>query len=178
MRVVMLVHNMVGHGTFNRAHSLARNLVRSGNDVTLYAGATAARSAQNELREGVRLICGYDPLPPRARESGLSPFELASRLRRMRHQRCDIVHCFDHRPTVSAPGFMLARRNRVPLIFDWADHWGFGGIAAHRRLPARLTLGCMDQWLENYVRRYADGLTVISTALRDRTRAQYNVPVR
>ena len=177
MRVVMLVHNMVGRGTFQRAHSLARHLATNGNQVTIYAGAVAPAAPRDETLNGVRVVSSYDPLSDRARESGLSPFELVSRIRHGLSEPCDIVHCFDHRPTVSITGLIMARRHRVPLIFDWADLWGFDGIASHRGIASRIVFGTTDELLENRVRRYADGLTVISTALRARAQSYFDIPI-
>jgi glycosyltransferase involved in cell wall biosynthesis len=173
----MLVHNTIARGTFDRAHSLARHLVRRNHEVTLFAGASARSTAQRRLLDGVEVIEGFDPLPARARESGLSPFDLVTRFHRLRKNRYDLVHCFDHRPTVSLPALLLSRRRRIPCIFDWADLWGFDGIAAERGRRARLLLGTLDHVLENGVRRYADSLTVINSALRDRAKERFAVPI-
>jgi glycosyltransferase involved in cell wall biosynthesis len=173
----MLVHNTIARGTFDRAHSLARHLVRRNHQVKLFAGASARFHAQRRMLDGVEVIEGFDPLPARARESGLSPFDLINRIRRLLKDRCDLIHCFDHRPTVSLPALLLARRRRIPCIFDWADLWGFDGIAAERGRIARVLLGTVDHVLENNVRRYADSLTVINTALHDRAQARFAVPI-
>lgn len=173
----MLVHNTIARGTFNRAHSLGRHLVKRGHEVVLFAGASHRSRAQQRSVDGVEVIESFDPLPDRARESGLSPFDLVGRIRRLFRIRCDLIHCFDHRPTVSLPGLMLARGHGIPCIFDWADLWGFEGIAAERRLFPRVSLGAMDHLLENQVRRRADSLTVINTALRDRARRRFSVPI-
>jgi glycosyltransferase involved in cell wall biosynthesis len=173
----MLVHNTIARGTFDRAHSLARHLVKSNHEVTLFAGASARSTAQRRCINGVEVIEGFDPLPARARESGLSPFDLVNRVRHLLRDRCDLVHCFDHRPTVSFPALWLARRRRIPCIFDWADLWGFDGIADERRLLPRLLLGSTDHLLEEKVRSRANSLTVINTALRDRAKERFAVPI-
>jgi glycosyltransferase involved in cell wall biosynthesis len=173
----MLVHNTIARGTFDRAHSLARHLVRRNHAVTLFAGARARSTPQRHMLNGVEVIEGFDPLPARARESGLSPFGLVNRIGHLLRDRCDLVHCFDHRPAVSLPALLLARRRRIPCIFDWADLWGFDGIAAERGLVSRVLLGTVDDLLENRVRRRADSLTVINTALRDRAKERFTVPI-
>jgi colanic acid biosynthesis glycosyl transferase WcaI len=177
VRLVMLVHNTIARGTFDRAHSLARHLVKRNHEVTLFAGASARSTAQRRMLDGVEVIEGFDPLPARARESGLSPFDLISRIRSLFRDHCDLVHCFDHRPTVSLPALLLARRRRIPCIFDWADLWGFDGIAAERGRVARLLVGTPDHFLENSVRDHADSLTVINTSLRDRAQGRFAVPI-
>jgi colanic acid biosynthesis glycosyl transferase WcaI len=173
----MLVHNTIARGTFERAHSLARHLVRRDHKVTLFAGASARARAQCRMLNGVEVVEGFDPLPARARESGLSPFDLANRIRRLQQDRYDLIHCFDHRPAVSLPGLLLARCCGVPCIFDWADLWGFEGIAGERALFSRAVLGTADHLLEENVRRHADSLTVINTALRDRAKTRFAVPI-
>jgi glycosyltransferase involved in cell wall biosynthesis len=173
----MLVHNTIARGTFNRAHSLGRHLVVRGHTVTLLAGASARAKAQRRNLHGVEVIEAFDPLPSRARESGLSPFDLVSRIRHLVRERCDLIHCFDHRPTVSLPALLFARSRQTPCIFDWADLWGFDGIAAERGWFSRALLGSADQFLEDRVRRRADALTVINTKLRARARQRFNVPI-
>ena len=178
MRIVMLVHNTIARGTFNRAHSLGRHLVARGHEVTLLAGASVRARASRRNVNGVEVVEPFDPLPPRARESGLSPFDLASRFRSfLRHDQFDLIHCFDHRPTVSFPGLLFSRKKRTPCIFDWADLWGFDGIASQRPILSRALLGSVDQFLEERVRHRADALTVINTKLRERAQARFNVPI-
>jgi glycosyltransferase involved in cell wall biosynthesis len=177
VRVVMFVHNTVARGTFDRAHSLGRNLVKNGHEVTLFAGASHRARARRCLIDGVEVIEGFDPLPARARESGLSPFDLLNRIYRVRRNRCDLIHCFDHRPTVFLPALLLARRHGTPCIFDWADLWGFEGIAAERGRLARVLLGTADHLLEDRVRRRANSLTVINGALQQRAQERFAAPI-
>ena len=177
MRIIMLVHNTIARGTFNRAHSLGRHLAARGNEVTLLAGASARAKRQRRNLNGVEVIEAFDPLPRRARESGLSPFDFFGRLRCLWRDRYDIIHCFDHRPTVSLPALALARKRKTPCIFDWADLWGFEGIASQRGWLSRAFLGSVDQFLEDRVRHRADALTVINTKLRDRAQARFQVPI-
>ena len=173
----MLVHNTFARGTFERANSLGRNLVRNGHKVTLFAGASCRARARCSVVQGVEVIEAFDPLPPRARESGLSPFDLLSRIYRLGRNGCDLVHCFDHRPTVFLPAMLLAWREGTPCIFDWADLWGFEGIAGERGRPARLLLGTLDHFLEDRVRGRADGLTVINSALQRRAEQRFTAPI-
>jgi len=173
----MLVHNTIGRGTFDRAHSLGRHLVRKGHHVTLFAGASAPAAARGHSMNGVEVIEAFDPFPSRVRESGLSPFDLLNRIRCLKSQPCDLIHCFDHRLAVSLPGLMLSRTRKIPCIFDWADLWGREGIAGERRSLGRLSLGSIDHFLEERVRRGAHGLTVINTALRDRAAQRFDVPI-
>jgi glycosyltransferase involved in cell wall biosynthesis len=173
----MLVHSAVDCGTFHRALPLARHLVKRGHEVTLFTGAAKRLRSRRKTIEGVSVKESFDLFPRRARESGFSPLDVVTRLRLLREQRCDLIHCFDHRPAVSFPGLMLARRQRVPCIFDWGDLWGAGGIATERPWPLRISVGLADQWLEEKILGRADALTVINSALRDRARARFSCPI-
>lgn len=178
MRIVMLVHNTIARGTFNRAHSLGRHLVARGHEVMLFAGASVRAKAQRRNLQGVDVVEAFDPLPSRARESGLSPFDFLSRMRQLRRQRYDLIHCFDHRPTVSLPALHFAHHRQTPCLFDWADLWGLEGIASMRRGLPRALLGRLDECLEDRARARADALTVINTKLCERARARFHVPVQ
>ena len=173
----MLVHNTIARGTFSRAHSLGRNLVRRGHEVTLFAGASVRAKAQRRELQGVEVIEAFDPLPGRARESGLSPFDFVTRMRFLGRQKFDLLHCFDHRPAVSFPALLAARRRGIPCVIDWADLWGFDGIAGERRWLSRFSLGAADEFLEERVRDRADALTVINTKLRERAERRFKVPI-
>lgn len=173
----MLVHNTIARGTFDRAHSLGRNLVKNGHEVTLFAGASRRARARRGLLNGVEVIEAFDPLRARGRESGLSPFDLLNRMYHMRRNGCDVIHCFDHRPTVFLPALFHARGHGTPCIFDWADLWGFEGIAAERGRLARALLGTADHLLEDRVRRRANSLTVINGALQERAQQRFTAPI-
>ena len=178
MRIMMLVHNRVGRGTFLRAQSLARPLVARGHQVTIFAGAEEVSARRREtVADGVRICQAFDPLPTRLREGGLSPFDAVSRIRLLLREEFDLLHCFDHRPAVSGPGLLAAQVRSKPCLFDWADRWGFGGIADERGPMLRMTLGAMDNWLERLARRPADALTVINTSLQELASKHFTVPV-
>ena len=171
MRVLMLTHNMAGiGGSFMRAHSLAKPLVELGHVVTLLAGRRSrGLSVIREVIDRVDVVQAADLLPGRLRHGGLSPIDLAGRLK-YATQDYDIIHGFDHRPSVSLPALVMRRRRRIPYVADWADLWGKDGIAAERRsIPGRL-LGLADHYWEERVHRVADAVTVISSDLASRAR--------
>lgn len=171
MRVLMLTHNMAGiGGSFMRAHSLAKPLVELGHNVTLLASRrSSGLTMVREVIDRVLVVQMADLLPARLRHGGLSPIDLAARLK-YATQPYDIIHGFDHRPSVSLPALVARRRRRIPYVADWADLWGKDGIAAERRsIPGRL-LGAADHYWEERVHRVADAVTVISTDLASRAR--------
>ena len=78
---------------------------------------------------------------------------------------------------MSLPALLTARRLGIPCVIDWADLWGFDGIAGERRWLSRFSLGAVDEFLEERVRDRADALTVINTKLRERAEQRFNVPI-
>ena len=163
----MLVHNMAFRGgTFIRAHSLARQLARRGHKVTLLAAATKRRLRSNTRRvDGVTVVEMPSVGPRRLRHGGLSLLDVASRVGYAFTEDFDLVHGFDHRPTTSFPALLYRCVRGVPYLADWCDLWGSGGLADLRGGLERMFLGPADHYWERRTRRWADGLTVISSTL-------------
>ena len=111
-------------------------------------------------------VPGLSPL--RVRNGGLSALDLVSRLGHVARNDYDLVHGFDHRPTVSLPALAFRSHRGVPYITDWADLWGFGGIADERPPLTRFLLGSADHFWERWTRRAADAVTVINSYLESR----------
>ena len=167
MRILALTYAVAGHSNFARCGPLASALAARGHEVTI----VAARRRPGPLRrttlaDGVMLVETADLLPWRARNSGLSPFDVASRLLLARGGRWDVVHAFGHRPAVTLPALALRARTGAPLVADWADLWGRDGIAGERAPLSRLVLGGFDHHAERRVCRAADAMTVASSALQ------------
>jgi glycosyltransferase involved in cell wall biosynthesis len=104
-------------------------------------------------------------LPARLRHGGLSPFDVAGRLRYVAQESYDLVHGFEPRPSVAWTALWIRRRQGIPYVADCADLWGGAGILSLRGPLGRATLGRFDEFWETYSRRSADAVTAISTAL-------------
>jgi glycosyltransferase involved in cell wall biosynthesis len=168
MRILLLTHNLAGMGgSFLRAHALGGGLAALGHQVTL-AAARKERGLRRlrESVDGVGVLQGADFFPERLRQGGLSPLDVLGRLTSV--PRVDLIHGFDHRPSVSFPSLWLRRRFGVPFVSDWADLWGKGGIAEERRSAAGRVLGFFDDYWERTIHRRADGVTVVTEELRRR----------
>ncbi len=178
MRILMLVHNTIARGTFNRAHSLGRHLVARGHEVTLLAGASVRAKRQRRNLNGVEVIEAFDPLPSRARESGLSAFDLVARMHHLLKESIRRDSLFRSSPDGFVAGFAFRARSTNALHFRLGGSLGIRGDRFATRLSlARALLGSMDQFLEDRVRRRADALTVINTKLRDRARQRFQAPI-
>jgi glycosyltransferase involved in cell wall biosynthesis len=84
-------------------------------------------------------------------------------------KRYDIIHCLDTRLAVVWPALAYAKAHDIPIVSDWIDWWGRGGLIEERR-PGwyKATLGGVETWFEEHYRAKLDGLTTISHALMRR----------
>ncbi len=166
----MLTQNIVGvGGTYARCYSLARGLTAIGHDVTVMAASRHRRLTPHvEETLGVRVVEMGSILPKRFRHGGLSLLDLLSRIGYTARHHFDVVHTFDHRPTVSLPAFIYRRWRGVPVVGDWCDLWGNEGLGAHRRGIERALLTPLDNFLERWTVSCLDAITVISTDLKRR----------
>ena len=168
MRILMLTHNIAGvGGSYMRAYSLAVPLVAMGYEVTLIGSTMQPTLRSDEtLDRGVRILQMGGVTSDRIRHGGLDPFDCIRRVHHVLTTDYDLIHGFDHRMAVCLPALCGRYGRRLPFISDWADLWGLhGGIALERPLVGRLTLGTVDHLVESRLRRFADGVTVISKYL-------------
>ncbi len=168
MKILFLNHNVIWRSTFYRCFHLGRYLVRRGHAVSLYTIHPSRRRGLEETNlQGVRVVQFPDLLWGIGR-SGWDPWDVWHRLRLARRETYDLVHAFDSRPVVIHPALALQRRG-LPLVMDWADWWGRGGVIEERRNPLlKFGFGAIETWYEEHFRTRANGTTVISGALRDR----------
>ncbi|NJO23077.1 MAG: glycosyltransferase family 4 protein [Sphingomonadales bacterium] len=84
-------------------------------------------------------------------------------------KRYDVIHCLDTRLAVIWPALAYAKAHGIPIVSDWIDWWGRGGLIEERR-PGwyKATLGGVETWFEEHYRAKLDGLTTISHALMRR----------
>jgi len=151
-----------------RSYAMAKHLVNKGHKVTLVVTSNTRklRIVQSNL-EGVYTIETPDLLWGRLR-SGWDFWSLISRMMYLlRHNnRYDLVHCFETRPATIYPAILYCRHNKIPLITDWNDWWGRGGLIDEcRPYFYRIFFGRVETYYEEAFRIRGAGLTVISTAL-------------
>lgn len=172
MRILMLLYNLVGKGTYWRALYLAQGLAKRGHDVTMICSSTQ-RSLRFKNREHpqpeIKILTSPNILGG-AFASGWDPFTTTARLGwSLQKNTFDIVHGFESRPTVIFPALYWQRIRGVPLVLDWCDLFGEGGSVEER--PNRLLrtiLRPVETFFENHFRSWADGTTVINAFLQQR----------
>ncbi|MDH3646467.1 MAG: glycosyltransferase family 4 protein [Gammaproteobacteria bacterium] len=154
-----------------RAQPWARELAARGHDVDVMCHAQTERLCTRiEHVDGFRLIENPDLLIGSLRQ-GWDP---VCALRRGRFlfredRRYDLIHCLDTRLAVIWPALTYARRRGIPIVSDWIDWWGRGGLIKERRpLWYRAAFAGVETFFEEHYRNKLDGLTAVSHALIER----------
>jgi glycosyltransferase involved in cell wall biosynthesis len=169
MRILMLVLNQTGKGTYWRAYHFGRCLGQRGHTVTLLA-TSRRRQVGFDVREqdGITVVETPDLLSGSLR-SGWDPWNAYNRSRWLKGKPFDLVHAFEARPTVLVPALSVRRQGDIPLVMDWADWFGKGGSVEERPNPlVRGVLSPVETFFEEHFRTWADGTTVINSLLRQR----------
>jgi glycosyltransferase involved in cell wall biosynthesis len=168
MRILMLLYNPVGRGTYWRGIQLARSLARRDHQVTLLATSQENRlqfQTQADGQPGVTRVEAPDLLWGPLR-SGWDPYGVLARIAWSRGAHFELVHAFESRPTVLLPGLYWQRIRGVPLVMDWCDWFGRGGSVEERPNPLiRTVLRPVETFFEERFRGQADGTTVINRTL-------------
>ena len=154
MRILMITHHR-RHRLGGRSLVMARHLAQRGHRVTIVATADYRRSGVvTSLVDGVRIIEAPDLLWGRLR-SGWDVWGLLHRLRFLRTDAgpYDLVHCFETRPAIIYPALDYVHRRGLPLLTDWNDWFGRGGLIDVLR-PAwyRFFLGGVETYYEEAFR--------------------------
>lgn len=171
MRVLMIVYNRVGKGTYWRALQFARVLAEHHQyEVTVMATAQSRRWGCKAISDvsGVTIIETPNVLGGPL-SAGWDPLNLLARLGWSIQQssRFDIVHAFECRPTVIFPALYWKNNRGSTFITDWCDWFGRDGAVAQRKNPlTRALLRPAETFFEEYFRTKAAGTTVINTLLR------------
>ena len=169
MRVLMIVYNRVGKGTYWRALQFARILVDHQHEVTIMATAQERRWGHKTIADmpGVTIVETPNVLGGPL-SAGWDPLNLLARLGWSLRQRSafDVVHAFECRPTVIFPALFWKRRRNSTLITDWCDWFGRDGAVAQRNNPlVRALLRPAETFFEEHFRTEAAGTTVINSLL-------------
>lgn len=168
LRILLIVFNQVGRGTYWRAFYFGHSLAARGHTVTLMAMSVQARLRLRETQvAGIQLVETPDILPGPLR-SGWDVWEAARRIGWLAGRSFDIVHAFEARPTVLIPA-LVARQRGAKLVMDWCDWFGRGGSVEERSNPVvRTILRPVETFFEEKFRILADATTVINHFLYKR----------
>lgn len=169
MKILLIVLNMIGQGTYWRAFHLGKQLGRKSHDVTLIATSRNRKfGVQENVHQDIRLIEVPDIFSGSMR-SGWDLWNTLNRIIWINGRNFDVVHAFESRPTVIFPALFATRGTHTPLIMDWADWFGKGGSVEERTNKyIRSTLRPVETFFENRFRTRATGSTVICTKLMEK----------
>lgn len=168
MRILILTHHRRFKAAW-RCLNLARQLAKRGHDVTMLCTANEEKFALKEYDEdGVHIVEAPDLLVGSMR-SGWDPSTIWRRIAWLKDKSFDLIHTFETRPGTIYPVLSLQKRKRTPLVIDWIDWWGHGGlIKEHRPRWYQIAFGGIETWYEEHFRTRADASTVIARGLGKR----------
>lgn len=170
LKVLLMTHQRrfkIHARAFPWAHALAAR----GHKIDILCHADTERwTTCYEYHPGFRIVHTPDLLVGALRQG----WDLVCAIRRSlflfrERQEYDIIHCLDTRPSVVLPGLAYARTMGIPIVSDWIDWWGRGGLIRDRRpFWYRILFEGFETFFEEYFRNKLDGLTAISAALLER----------
>lgn len=171
---ILLVSN---HRRFKinfRAHPWAHELAARGHEVDVMCHANTERwRTHTEFVDGFRIVESPDLLVGALRQ-GWDPVCAYRRYAFLLREDkpYDLIHCLDTRLAVIWPALAFAKAKGIPIVSDWIDWWGRGGLIKERR-PwwYKAFFSWIEVFFEEAYRARLDGLTAISHALIDRAEA-------
>jgi glycosyltransferase involved in cell wall biosynthesis len=169
MRILHINYQCKNKTYYYRPGFFSRELAKRGHDVTVMCTSDAARMGFSEYdTQGVHYVETPDMSFGRLR-TGWDPWNLLNRVRFLKNISFDLIHAFETRPATIHPVRSLLKRSPAPLVIDWIDWWGRGGlIKEHRPIWYRIFFAWFETFYEEHFRTMANGTTVISRALGKR----------
>jgi len=172
MRILLINYHCRNKTVYYRPGFFSRELARRGHEVTVLCTSDKNHFGFKEYTEdSVRYVEAPDMLWGKLR-TGWDPWNLLNRISYLDDKSYDLVHAFETRPATIHPVIHLLRKAPAPLVIDWIDWWGRGGlIKEHRPLWYRICFSWFETYYEEHFRTIANGTTVISRALGRRAQS-------
>jgi glycosyltransferase involved in cell wall biosynthesis len=170
LNILMITHHR-RHKIFPRSYAIAHAMVQRGHKVTLITISDRSKWGILDADwDGVRVVETPDLLWGQLR-SGWDLWNLINRIIYLCQDKgpYDFVHCFETRPATIYPALLYCRQHKLPLLTDWNDWWGRGGLVDEvRPVWYRFLFGGVETYYEEAFRKRGVGTTVISSALARR----------
>ncbi len=169
MRLLLTNYHCLNKTIHYRPGEFARQLAGRNHDVTVLCTSDNAHfGIEQKVIDGVQYVLAPDLLWGKLR-TGWDMWNMISRMRHLGGRQFDLVHSYETRPATIYPVLSLLKKNAAPLVIDWIDWWGHGGlIKENRPLWYQLLFGWLETYYEEHFRCRADATTVISRALASR----------
>jgi len=164
-----MIHHHRKHKFLFRAAHFAKELAKRGHDITAICISEKNHFRINQYKDdGVFYVESPDLLFGQVR-SGWDVWNTISRILFLRKKEFDLIYAFETRPATIYPIKYISKKKRTPLVIDWVDWWGHGGLISENR-PRwyQLLFGRMETYYEENFRHLADGTVVISSGLINR----------
>ncbi|MBN1668438.1 MAG: glycosyltransferase family 4 protein [Anaerolineales bacterium] len=169
MKILHMVYNRTGQGSYWRAYHFGRELVRRGHQVTLVS-TSASRRFGIQVKELDGMM--HAEMPDLFRgplRSGWDPWNALNRIWWLRKRQFDLVYAIETRPTQIYPALYLHRIRKIPLILGWSDWFGRGGSVEQRPNPViRFLLRNIETYFEERFRGEPEATTAICSTLYNR----------
>ena len=160
MKILLIAHHRLWRAQY-RSRAIAERLAERGHKVTLIVTANNERFRFRCYQvNDVEIVESPDLTVGRLR-SGWDPVCAVRRIAWLKANAddFDLVHLFETRPATIFPGLWLRHRINAPIVIDWIDWWGRGGIIKiNRPLLYRLLLG----WVETFFEESRAGIYLAS----------------
>lgn len=161
------------NGIFLRSFFMARELSENGNDVTLMV--TQQKGCKFPFvklkRDGVTIIAVPSLVPLKIRKFGYDFTQNIVRILYVIREEFQIVDSDSHRPAASIPCIIHRKLRGSKYIAEWWDYFGRSGQYENKQLLFKLTIGKIDNFLEKYTVKIADGVVVLAKLLKQRALA-------
>ncbi|MCH7826544.1 MAG: glycosyltransferase [Bacteroidetes bacterium] len=166
---ILFIHHHKKNKFSYRAGNFAKELVSKGHSVNAICISEKKHFRVTKYYEnGVFYIETPDLFFGRAR-SGWDLWNTLIRIFLIKKLDFDLIFAFETRPATIYPVMYSLSKKKVPLIIDWVDWWGHGGlITENRPYWYRILFEKMETYYEENFRSLADGTVVISSGLINR----------
>jgi len=181
VKILILNHNLKEHGNYFRALKFAHYLADKNHNVTMVTSSDRWYKTRKYYIGKVYVIESPSWSFIVGIDLGWSPFGFLYRLWSVMKNKYDVVYGFSHKIVDFIPAYFSKIFKRSFYITDWCDWYGKGGIFVlgkewrdknpHLSKFKKFILATydkMEEYLEEYVPKRADMVSVICKALYNR----------
>lgn len=156
---------------YQRTFKIALELSKLGHNVTyLTSQNKPGRFPYSiENRSGIKEVAVFDIAPEKIKKLGLSFIAAAIKTFFIINKKYDIVHAdAGHRVASGLPCWVHKIIHNTKYISEWWDFYGKGGQYDSKKALWRYTYGILDNLLEVFDKKYANGVVALSQYTKTR----------